>query len=181
MTRLGDWVPTTVEERLDRMESEAMIRQLPARYAMALDARDMRRLVELFAPDVQVGRDQFGRQALLEFFDRIMRYPHISIHFVGNHIINFDDANHAHGVVYCFDELEMPAIGEWQKGRIQYWDTYERFVGSWCFVRRRLHRWYIADALTRPSAGAGMEEEPLSAGRLPDAYPTWTEFWGVGD
>jgi SnoaL-like domain len=176
MTRLGAWVPTTIEERLDRMESEAMIRQLPSRYAYALDSRDLAQLVQLFVPDVQVGREGRGRDALFRFFDQLMRFAGVSVHFVGNHVIDFDDADHAHGVVYCFDELERADIDEWQKGRIQYWDTYERGDGEWCFVRRRLHRWYVVDALTRPSHGAGIDAEPLVSDRLPDVFDTWYEF-----
>ena len=47
MSRLGPWQPTTVEERLDRMESLAAIRQLAFRYALCLDTRDMDALVLL--------------------------------------------------------------------------------------------------------------------------------------
>ena len=61
MSRLGTWKPATPEERLDRMESLADIRQLPYRYALALDSRDMDALVDLFVPDVRVGRDETGR------------------------------------------------------------------------------------------------------------------------
>ncbi len=64
MSRLGTWKPASTEERLDRMESLADIRQLPYRYALALDSRDMDALVDLFVPDVRVGRDEFGRDAL---------------------------------------------------------------------------------------------------------------------
>jgi hypothetical protein len=41
MSRLGAWTPVGLEERLDRMESLAAIRQLPYRYALAVDSRDM--------------------------------------------------------------------------------------------------------------------------------------------
>ena len=62
------------EERLDRMESYAAIQQLAARYARALDARDMAAVVALFSPHVQVGALS-GRAALEErqgelFFNR---------------------------------------------------------------------------------------------------------------
>ena len=176
MSRLGPWTPTTMEERLDRVESEAMIRQLPARYARALDARDLEALVDLFHPDVQVGRDRFGRTVLRDHFDRLMRFCGVSIHLVGNHVIDFQDADHATGVVYCFDELERGDLGEWQKGRIQYWDTYERVAGEWCFVRRKLHRWYIVDATMRPSVHVGMDREPMPARPLPQSYPTWDAY-----
>ena len=61
MSRLGTWEPSSLEERVDRLESLAAIRQLPSRYALALDSRDMESLVQLFVPDVRVGSDTSGR------------------------------------------------------------------------------------------------------------------------
>ncbi len=176
MTRLGPWHPTSIEERIDRIESESMIRQLASRYARSLDARDHEQLAALFHPEVQVGRDRSGRAALRDFYDSIMEFCGVSVHFVGNHVIDFQDADHATGVVYCIDELERGDLGEWQKGRIQYWDTYERVEGEWCFVRRKLCRWYITDALNRPAVHAGLADEPMQAVRLPHAYATWEAY-----
>ena len=41
--------------RLDRLESLDAIRQLAAKYALALDMRDLDALVNLFPEDVKVG------------------------------------------------------------------------------------------------------------------------------
>lgn len=180
MSWLGPWQPATLEERIDRVESEAMIRQLPARYARALDSRNIAELVELFPPDVQVGRDRRGRDALFTYMDELMRFARVSVHLIAGHTIDFTDADNATGVVYCADELERPDLGQWQVGRIQYWDTYQRVDGTWYFARRKLHRWYIADALERPSAGAGNAEIPMGDRPLPDAYPSWAEYWSRG-
>jgi hypothetical protein len=180
--RLGRWSPTTLEERVDRVESLAAIRQIAMRYAMAIDSRDLDMLVDLFDPDVRVGRDASGRDALRAWYDRALRVPRTSIHFVVNHIVEFDDVDHAHGVVYCRDELEIPAAGEWQVGTIQYWDRYARLDGEWCFVERKFHRWYLVDALARPAHGAGVNDsDPLRGGQLPEAWPTWDAFWADGE
>ena len=45
-----------------------------------------------------------------------MSTPKASCHFVGNHVVDFDDADHAHGIVYCHDELEYPDQGESAQG-----------------------------------------------------------------
>ena len=50
-------VPMSAEERLDRVESQLAIGQLPIRYAMAVDGRDVDTWLGLFVPDVQVGRE----------------------------------------------------------------------------------------------------------------------------
>ena len=159
-SRLGQWQPQSVEERLDRMESLAAITQLPARYAQALDARDMDALVELFHPDVQVGRDRAGRSALKEYFTELMARFGVSIHLVANHIVDFIDADTATGVVYCRDELGDVDGDGWRVGAIQYWDDYERVRGEWCITRRRLHRWYLVDADEVPGHGQGCNATP---------------------
>ena len=95
---------------------------------------------------------------------------------------DFEDADHASGVVYCRDELERQDSEEWGVGTIQYWDDYERIDGQWCFRRRRFHRWYIVDALERPSHGAGVADEgTLTSHQLPEAWPSWGEFWAEAD
>lgn len=161
--------------RLARLDAYQQIRQLPHRYALALDTRNIDDLVALFIEDVQVGRDQWGRPALREWFVRAFAKFKASIHFVGNHIIDLDDEDHAHGVVYCRDEIERP--GEWMVGMIQYWDTYERRDGLWYFKRRRLMRWYGVDALTRPAAGVTIDRGSVKQGLLPDAWPSWQRYW----
>jgi len=176
--RLGFWQPSTTEERLDRLESYASIQQLVSRYARALDARDMDTVVSYFNPDVQVGRENRGREALKEWMTTLMSQMHTSVHLVANHVIDFTDADSASGVVYCRDELERTDTGEWLVGTIQYWDDYLRVDGEWCFDRRRLHRWYLVDALERPSPGAGVNTfDHISERTLPDAYTTWAPFW----
>lgn len=161
------------------MESLAAIEQLAQRYALALDSRNMDDLVALFEPDVRVGRDQTGRDALKAWFTDTMRNYGASVHLVANHIIDFDDADNAHGIVYCHDELEMMDTQTWEWGKLQYWDTYVRVDGEWCFRRRKVHRWYIVDALQRPSrhASGANTTGALTTTFLPEAFPSWQPFW----
>jgi hypothetical protein len=177
--RLGAWQPATTEERLDRMESYAAIQQLVARYARALDARDMDGIAQLFSPNVQGSATENGRAALRSSMAAVMSRMGTSVHLVAQHVIDFHDADHASGVVYCRDELERTETGTWDVGAIQYWDDYERVDGEWCFLRRRLARWYLVDALDRPGHGRGVNQfsDNLRERQLPDAYPTWKQFW----
>ena len=177
--RLGDWNPTTSDERLDRMESYAAIQQLVSRYARALDARDMDTVVSMFSPNVQVGAEAHGREALKQWMSVLMSQMRTSVHLVANHVIDFHDADHASGVVYCRDELERPDTGEWAVGTLQYWDDYERIEGEWCIGRRRIHRWYLVDWMERPAPGLGVNDfgAHIREQLLPDAYHSWGEFW----
>jgi hypothetical protein len=177
MTAAEHWRPGSVEERLDRLESIEQIRQLADRYALAVDTRNLDDLVELFPEDVRVGPDKQGREELKAWFAESLGQFGATIHFVGNHVIDFDSADEARGTVTCRDELEVG--GQWRVGFVQYWDRYSRRDGRWCFRRRRLHRWYLVDALERPRHGSGLETDraSLQVGQLPDAWPSWAEFW----
>jgi len=166
--------------RLDRMESVEAIRQLAARYCLALDMRALDALVNLFPADVRVSRDETGRLALRKWFDETLRVQFTgTAHFTGNHIIEFDDADHAHGVVYSRNEHETGP--EWVIMTMMYWDHYERLDGTWYFRRRLPLYWYATD-LNKPPIGDRKMRWP---GRAPydggwgDFWPTWKEFWAA--
>src|SRR5512145_2960788 len=93
--------PASLEARLDRLESLDEIRQLVAKYCLALDMRDLDALCGLFPEDVRVSRDQTGRRALRRWFDETLRAQFTgTAHVTGNHIIELDGADRAHGLVY---------------------------------------------------------------------------------
>ena len=76
------------------------IRELAHRCAVALDSRDLDSLVELFVPDVRVGRES-GRPALRAFFERSLADMGTTFLLVGTEVVDLDDADHAHGTV-CY-------------------------------------------------------------------------------
>src|SRR5581483_4943456 len=92
---------------LDRVVAHDAIRQLAARYAVALDARDYDAVADLFVDDVRVGRSTRGRAALAAFLADAMADLGVTILNVGTHVIDLADADHATGVVYCRAELQL--------------------------------------------------------------------------
>jgi hypothetical protein len=168
-----------MEERVDRLESLAQIRQLAMRYGLMVDSRNLDGLAELFDPNVRMGKDKSGRHLMREWMATALSRFRDSVHFVGNHIIDFEDADNATGIVYCHDELDRRAEARWECGKIQYWDRYVRIDGEWHFKYRNFNRWYIVDALERPAHGAGLEAgtQGLTAGQLPEKFPTYQQFW----
>ena len=92
---------------VERCVARDEIRQLAYRYALAVDSRDIDLLVSLFVPDVKVGRLGEGRDALRRAFVESLSAIGVSILFVGNHVIDFPDADHATGVVYCRGQLRF--------------------------------------------------------------------------
>ena len=166
-----------LSRRIDRLESLEQIRQLPARYALALDMRDLDALAGLFPEDVEVGKSR-GREALRAWFDRTLRVQFTGTsHHVGNHVIEFEDADHARGVVYSKNEHETGA--EWVIMQMMYIDDYERRSGRWFFRRRAPLYWYATD-LNKPPLGPAKMRWPGVApyeGGYHQLFPSWKAFW----
>ena len=173
----------TLEERIDRLEALEEIRQLPAKYALALDMRDMDAMVGLFCADVQVGRNASGREALRGYMDATLRSPFIGTsHHIGGHIIEFDDADHAHGVVYSKNEHETSVADgpdQWVIMQMMYVDDYQRQDGQWFFRRRLPLYWYASD-LNAPPVGPDKMRWPgtqWAEGNFHKLFPSFAEFW----
>ena len=88
-------------DNVARLVAYEEIRQLAARYSVAIDRRDLDTLVELFIDDVRVGRDTYGRDALRANFEESLGGIGPSILNIGTHQIDLIDDNHATGHVYC--------------------------------------------------------------------------------
>ena len=169
---------TALLARIDRLESLDAIRQLPAKYALALDMRDMDAMVSLFPADVRVGKDASGRQALRAYMDRTLRSPFTGTsHHIGGHVIKFDDPDHAHGVVYSKNEHETG--DEWVIMQMMYVDDYVRQDGRWHFARRLPLYWYATD-LNKPPIGDNKMRWPGTEwveGNFHKLFPSYAEFW----
>lgn len=166
-----------MQHDLDRLLALDQIRQLASRYAHAVDSRDLDGLVALFVDDVRVGANSTGRDALRRNFATRLRRFTTSIHFVCNHIIDFDGPDHAHGLVYTRAEHEMES--KWIVLALQYQDTYERREGQWLFVRRKPLPWYAVDMLERPSGSRKVRwpDMPHTDAPVPSSYASWGTFW----
>lgn len=176
----------SLEHRIDRLESLEEIRQLVSKYSLSLDMRDLDAHVNLFAEDIRVSQELTGRAALKGWLDDTLRLQFTGTsHHVGNHIIEFDDPDHAHGILYSKNEHETPSDGgdEWVIMQMIYWDNYERMDGpngpQWYFRRRLPCYWYAAD-LDKPPVGENKmrwpDREPY-AGAYHELFPSWERFW----
>ena len=169
--------------RIDRLESLDQIRQLVAKYSLSLDMRDLDAHVNLFAHDIRVSREATGRAHLKRWLDDTLRLQFTGTsHHIGNHIIEFDDPDHAHGVVYSKNEHETPCEDgstEWVIMQMIYWDNYERIDGVWYFRRRLPCYWYATD-LNKPPVGDNKMRWPdreSYEGAYHELWPSWQHFW----
>jgi uncharacterized protein (TIGR02246 family) len=167
-----------LEARIDRLESLDAIRQLPAKYALTLDMRDIDIMVTLFPEDVRVGKEARGRAALRAYMDRTLRSPFTGTsHHIGGHIIEFDGPDHAHGIVYSKNEHETG--DEWVIMQMMYADDYVRVDGRWYFARRLPLYWYATD-LNKPPIGDKKMRWPGTAwveGNFHKLFPSFAEYW----
>ena len=168
----------TIEERLDRLESLDEIRQLVSKYSVTLDMRDLDMHVNLFVPDVRVGKDKTGRQALKAWADSVFRDQFTGTsHHIGNHIIDFESPDLAMGLVYSKNEHETES--EWIIMQMLYWDSYTRIDGKWLFKKRLPMYWYATD-INKPPLGEKKMRWPNKDpydGFFHDLFPSWKEFW----
>jgi SnoaL-like domain len=175
--------PANFAQRLDRIESRQELWQLPSRYALALDGRNLDELVGLFVEDVNSGRRGQGRPALREFFDEVLRNFYRSVHQICGQTLQLDsaDPNRATGTAYCRAEHEEGA--GWYVMTILYSDDYERQNGNWYFARRRERHWYSTEIERRPTGPRFQDwpDQELLRPTLPQAFPTWNEFWFEAD
>jgi hypothetical protein len=164
--------------RIERLEAIDEIRQLVARYALALDMRDLDALCGLFPEDVRVGKSERGRAALRRWFDETLRNQFTgTAHVTGNHVVELRGEDRAQGVVYSRNEHETG--DEWIQMTMIYVDDYERISGRWLFRRRLPLYWYAADPRKPPIGAHKMRwpgREPYEGG-YHAYFPSWREFW----
>ena len=162
---------------VERLLAYESIRQLVARYAVAVDSRDIDTLVGLFVEDVQVGALGRGRAALRKSFETSLRAIGVSILNVGTHVIDLVDEREASGIVYCKGEIQDG--NRWIHQAIVYDDRYRCVAGSWHFVRRQHRLFYGAEVGGNPLGlpPANWPEHHDGWGTVPGAWDSWRRFW----
>ena len=160
---------------LTRLVYLDQIRDLARRYAVDLDARDIDQLMTLYPDRYQ--------EKIRAQFEESLRSVGITFLHVGNHIVDFQDEDHATGIVYCRGEIQDGGIDSdrWIIHTIQYHDDYERMDGRWTFRRRRHLLVYGADLGVNPTslAPANWPDSQTGMGSVPHDLDTWKHFWGL--
>jgi hypothetical protein len=116
------------------------------------------------------------------FYDNVLRAFHCSMHLVANHVIDFDDDHHAHGIVYCRAHHHVLEPEHWFDLALAYWDTYERVGDDWFFRRRNLKQWYRQE-FGHPEHGteriesSGATSGPTRGTRMPEQFETFEAYW----
>lgn len=155
------------------------IRQLAARYALLMDARDFAGLAELFTRDCATIGGATGRAALEAEFASAFRAGtggRVGFTLVGGHVIDVLDADRARGWVHCLAELGDD--DRWVRQAIVYADDYARREGRWLFARRDHQLFYGLEVDERPLSQppAAWPRSIVGRGTLPYGWESWRAF-----
>lgn len=150
-----------------RLSHHDSIRQLVARYAEALDRRDLDALVSLHDEDVDSRTPSaaipdalgHGRAAMRTYFERGLRSLGRSAHMVGTQVIDVVDKDHATGVVYAQAHEERFDPHRWEVVTLAYFDHYVRRDGAWYFACRRNIRPWFRDVIADGTVSRVVEED----------------------
>lgn len=167
-----------LEQRIERLESIERIRDITARYPIALDQRDLGTLVGLFVEDVKASPDvPRGRQWLRAHYERLCRGWGYTVHQVFQQAIDFESPDKAMGHVYCKAEHEIE--GRFVVAMLRYLDRYERRGGQWYFRWRRTPMWYVTEVHDGPVGPERIRwpDRPPAPAELPDAFESFRRFY----
>ena len=154
------------EELIDRLASIQEIQQLAYRYAFAVDSGDRELFESLWIEtDHARGGTFVDVHAARGWIGPNLEKPHrSSVLFVGNHLIDFDGADDAHGTVYTLVQIEID--GEFLDQTVIYEDRYGRIDGRWLFRDRNHLLWYGSERSPNPlrQPPANWPERQVGAG-----------------
>ena len=150
---------------LEAMLARDAIRDLPLRYAKAIETRDVDAMAELFAAGARFGDFGTGPDACRRLMNDVMADNVFAVILVANHLIELDDPDRAHGEVWALCYAQTDA--GFNEQLLRYEDRYTCEDGSWKFLHRKHRLWYGQVRDTSP-----FEQEPAEWPR---------SQYGVGD
>ena len=176
---------TSLERRIDRLESRFAIEELVSAYCEACDEHDIPRLAGLFTEDAVYGSPSgvltsTGRDAIAEMFVRAFKVRGPGFHWTHDLVIRFDeeDADRATGVVASHAETfvnRVPSLAA-----MKYDDEYQRVDGRWHFSRRSIRfLYYVPEENYRDALSSRKRlcfEGDWKEADYPEDLPAWQEF-----
>jgi ketosteroid isomerase-like protein len=162
---------SSLEERLQRVEDALAVRELVARYALAIDDRDWGTLRALFTADAVVAgaaEEVSGRDAVVDYLARRMALVGPTAHSPHAHVVDWGAPGEATGTVSA--HAEQAVDGTALVLAFRYSDVYRRGEdGRWRFRSRALRFLYALPAVDYPDVWR--DRLPLRMPGLPPARP----------
>lgn len=176
---------TSLENRIAKLEAEAQIRQLVARYCFYIDDREIDRIGTLFTEDATLRSadgvmNATGIDAIIEQYHGRFAALGPGHHFMHDVQIDFigDDAAEATGRVSGHAEL-------WRRGQmmvtaLRYKDSYRNTSEGWKFADRTISFLYYvpiahySNILGTPNRNLAYDE--ARPADFPEALPSWLAY-----
>lgn len=171
---MSEQTPARIRQVIARDE----IRQLPYRYAAAIEKRDVNAMVELFVPHARFGAYGEGPDALRRLMTQSIEQSVFAVILVANHLIDIDSDSRASGEVWahCFAQTEREGFVE---QLIKYEDRYELYESRWLFRHRRHRLWFgVANSVSPlQQSAAHWPVRQVGVGDVPLADPVFESWW----
>ncbi len=172
----------SLEQRIDRLESRALIAEMCTEYGIACDFRDMRKLASLFTPDVVIrsvngSMNARGVDAAIAMFDEMFKVRGPAYHWTHDRIVTFDDADPDRAEGLVLSHAETTPNGKASIAGLRYHDVYRRIDGRWYFAERLLSFLYYVP-MTEYVSRLGTRQRVLGGGEWRTAdYPEGDAHW----
>lgn len=174
-----------LSERVAKIEAREEIRELVARYGMAIDDRDMDKLAAMFTVDAvfRHGDNSYvnnGREEIVAFYtERLVSYGP-TYHYPHSHVVEFTSSTRATGIVSGHAELALN--GATFAVALRYHDSYHKVDDAWCFAERSLAMLYFMDLADLVAGGLAKPDRKIYLGdvgptELPEPLESWKRFF----
>ncbi|MDR7101101.1 nuclear transport factor 2 family protein [Croceicoccus sp. BE223] len=176
---------TSLESRLDRIESRFAIEDLCMRYCIACDDRDTALLAGCFTPDVSIvasngSMNAQGRDAVMAMYDQLFRVRGPGFHWSHDRTITIDRENPDRATGHILAHAETCPAGRVSIAGIRYSDRYERHDGTWYFASRVLDFVYympLRDYLDRfPKRERVLTPDGWAEADFPEGAASWSQW-----
>lgn len=163
---------------LTAMLAREEIRQLPLRYAAAIEARDTDAMVELFSPRARFGEFGDGPDGLRQLMEQRLQDSFFAVILVANHLIDLAGDEQARGQVWAHCFAQNPVDG-FVEQLIKYEDRYECYGGRWLFLHRRHRLWYGVSHRESPleQPAANWPTRQIGVGDIPLSNSIFRDWW----
>jgi ketosteroid isomerase-like protein len=173
-----------LEARIARLEAESAIRQLIARYCFSIDDRRVAEIAALFTADAVVTSadgvmNAEGVDAIMAQYAARFAVLGPGAHYMHDIRLDFQDADHATGLVSGHAELERNAT--MMVTALRYHDAYRRTDAGWRIARRQINFLYYVDVADYPGIMLHKDRNRAYATPKPADFPEALPGWARGD
>jgi ketosteroid isomerase-like protein len=175
------------ESRMARLEADAAIRGLIARYCFTIDDRDLPAIAELFTEDARVASadgvmDACGIQAIMDQYRGRFAVLGPGAHYMHDVALDFSESDPDVAAGRVSGHAELWRRGQMMVAALRYRDAYRRTPAGWRFAERIISFLYYVSVEDYPNILAHADrnrayDNPRPAD-FPEALPTWQSYAG---